>query len=101
MIAIAYSLEIGPQKIRINKVLWKGQENGEILWFVFSGIPELNFRVVFYFLQSFIFGVSETPSKTYCIFSQLFLCCLNIRARSEPGCLEKTTFFLPNGGFSW
>lgn len=27
--------------------LWKGQENGETWWFVFEGIPEFYFRVVF------------------------------------------------------
>ena len=30
------------------------------------------------FFQSFIFVASETPPKTYCIFSQ-FLCCLILR----------------------
>ena len=51
-----------------------------------EGYPAMKFQGCFF--QSFIFVASETPPKTYCIFSQ-FLCCLNIKTRSEPGCLER------------
>lgn len=79
-------------------VLWKGQENGEILWFVFEGIPEFCFRVVFS-NHSLLLRLKHHLKRTVSLHNSCVAWIL--RPVVNLDAWKETTNLLPNSGFSW